>query len=35
MGCKDRKKALCIALGVIIVLVACCLWLAEYGRSED
>ena len=37
MGCKNHsaKKAVYLVLGLVLVLVACCIWLAEYGRSEE
>jgi len=38
MSCKchrSTKKAVCLMFGFILVIVACCLWLAEYGRVED
>ena len=37
--CKDNnsgKKAVYLVCFIVLMLVACCLWLAEYGRcSED
>jgi len=32
---STAKKAVWVVCGFVLMLVAACLWLAEYGRSEN